>query len=152
MNSDKAVMKYFPKQLWFLETKKFYETIQNHFFNKGYGLYVVELKATKKFIGFVGFQNVTFNSDFTPCMEIGWRFSQENWGKGLTTEAAKACLNYAKNHLHFHEVYSFTSVLNYKSEKIMKKIGMKKVKDFFHPNIDKTSKLSKHVLYKIKLH
>ncbi len=73
------------------------------------------------------------------------------WGQGIATETAKECLKYAKNNLKLTEIYSFTSILNIKSENVMKRIGMKKIKEFYHPKINKSDILSKHVLYKINI-
>ena len=53
--------------------------------------------------------------------------------------------------LKFTEIYSFTSILNIKSENVMKRIGMKKIKESYHPKINKSDILAKHVLYKINI-
>ncbi|MBW3058684.1 N-acetyltransferase [Spiroplasma poulsonii] len=149
LNADQTVMEYFPKVLSAAETNDFYINIQTNFKTNGYGLYVVELKETHEFLGFCGFNNVTFQADFTPCIEIGWRLKQSAWGQGFATEAAQGCLNYAKNNLNFQTVYSFTSIFNQRSENVMKKLGMSKTKEFNHPNLTKTNWLSKHVLYQL---
>ena len=96
MNEDPEVMEYFPKILTHKETTAFYEAIMDEFQSYGYGLYAAELKETGEFIGFIGFHHATFEADFTPCVEIGWRLKKEVWGKGLATEGAKACLEYAE--------------------------------------------------------
>ncbi|WP_458258810.1 GNAT family N-acetyltransferase [Spiroplasma endosymbiont of Dactylopius coccus] len=69
----------------------------------------------------------------------------------MATETAKKCLKYAKNNLKLTEIYSFTSILNIKSENVMKRIGMKKIKEFYHPKINKSDILTKHILYKINI-
>src|SRR5699024_12133542 len=60
----------------------------------GFGLYAVEEKTNNEFIGFIGFHRATFEADFTPCIEIGWRLKKEAWGKGYATEGAASCLKY----------------------------------------------------------
>ncbi|WP_424525601.1 GNAT family N-acetyltransferase [Spiroplasma endosymbiont of Glossina fuscipes fuscipes] len=139
LNADQMVMKYFSKVLSVAETTDFYVKIQTNFKTNGYGLYVVEAKSRHEFLGFCGFNNVTFPADFTPCVEIGWRLKQSVWGQGFATEAAQGCLNYAKNNLPFRTIYSFTSVFNHQSENVMKKLGMQKVQEFYHPNLVKTN-------------
>ncbi|WDV44719.1 GNAT family N-acetyltransferase [Clostridiaceae bacterium M8S5] len=150
MNKDKEVMQYLPKVLTEEETKNFYNVIKKEFSDKGYGLYAVESKEKREFIGFVGFHIATFHIDFTPCVEIGWRIRREDWGKGYATEAAKACIDYGFEVLGFKEVYSFTYVINEPSQKVMQKIGLEYVKKFNHPNLDLNNPLSPHVLYKIE--
>ncbi len=151
MNKDARVMKYFTKTLTEEETDGFYNKIQAEFRNCGYGLYAVETKQNNDFIGFVGFHWADFDSPFTPCIEIGWRFKYEAWGNGFATEGAKACLKYGSETLKLNKIYSFTSKINVQSENIMKKIGMVKEMEFEHPNIIEGSPLKKHVLYAIDL-
>lgn len=149
MNADERVMTYFPKTLTKEDTSTFYETILTEFKEYGFGLYAVEVKETHEFIGFIGFHRATFESEFTPCVEIGWRLKADAWGKGYATEGAKACLKYGFEHLGFSDIYSFTAEINTPSSHVMKKIGMKLLKTFNHPRVDEHSSLYKHVLFHI---
>jgi [ribosomal protein S5]-alanine N-acetyltransferase len=149
MNKNTRVMEYFTKTLNEEETDRFYNIIQDEFRNYGYGLYAVETRHNNDFIGFIGFHWANFNSQFTPCIEIGWRLKYEAWGNGFATEGAKACLKYGFDTLGFNKIYSFTSKINLPSENVMKKVGMVKVMEFEHPNIIENNPLRKHVLYSI---
>jgi len=149
MNADNNVMKYFPNDIDKDESDNFIERIKNHFEINGYGLWAVEEKKSCDFIGFIGFYTATFESDFTPCVEIGWRLSNRYWNKGYATEGAKKSLEYGFNILELNKVYSFTSEINKPSINVMKKIGLLKQKCFLHPNIDDNNPLKPHVLYKI---
>ncbi|TBL75710.1 GNAT family N-acetyltransferase [Paenibacillus thalictri] len=149
LNQDEDVMRYFPKRLTAEETETFYRSILSEFDECGFGLYAAEVKETQQFIGFIGFHRATFESDFTPCTEIGWRLRKEAWGQGYATEGAAACLRYGLDTLGFDEVYSFTAVVNRPSERVMMKVGMSFVKTFDHPRVEKDSPLSRHVLYHI---
>ena len=151
MNMDPITMEFFPKMLSEIESRQFYERIKHEILERGYGLYAVEIKKTKKFIGFTGFHYTVMDMDFSPCIEIGWRYIRESWGYGYATEAAKACLDYARENLDFREVYSFTSSINVRSENVMKKIGMKKIQNFSHPTIPNGHILREHILYRIDL-
>ena len=150
MNNDVDVMKYFPKVLTEQETFEIVQRINLHFDKNNCGLFAVEHKLTKQFIGLTGFAIPSFETFFTPCVEIGWRYKKEAWGQGFATEAAGACLKYGFETLQFDKVFSFTSTINLNSEKVMKKIGMNKVGEFEHPKIEVTNILCKHVLYEIK--
>lgn len=146
MNKDENVMRYFPSTMSDEETDIFYNNIQKEFKEYGYGLYAVESKS-EGFIGFIGFHRATFEAEFTPCIEIGWRLISDAWGKGYATEGAKACLNYGFSKLNFDRVYSFTAKINLPSQNVMKKLGMEEMMGFNHPKVDKTSNLYRHVLY-----
>ncbi|MFD1019632.1 GNAT family N-acetyltransferase [Thalassobacillus hwangdonensis] len=148
MNADEHVMHYFPRTQTNEETDRFYEAIQQEFQDYDYGLYAAESKETNEFIGFIGFHRATFDADFTPCVEIGYRLKGEAWGRGLATEGAEACLQHGFETLNFEEVYSFTAKINTPSQRVMEKIGLHFVKEFDHPKVDPSSELYRHVLYK----
>jgi ribosomal-protein-alanine N-acetyltransferase len=149
MNQDPRVMEYFVNPLSEEETDQFYNRIQEEFGAYGYGLYAVETRQNNDFIGFIGFHWANFHSEFTPCIEIGWRLKQEAWGNGFATEGAKACLDYGFHTLGLKQIYSFTAKINTPSENVMKKVGMVKVAEFEHPNIIEGNPLRRHVLYSI---
>ena len=148
INSDEQVREYFLKKLDEEETRAFYHRIVDEFADCGWGLYAVEDKTDRSFIGYVGFHRIGFEVDFAPGIEIGWRSRKESWGKGLATEAAAACLEYGRDVFGLKEVYSFTSLLNKRSERVMQKIGMSFTGEFGHPLVDPAHVLYKHVLYK----
>ncbi|SRR6266496_2829557 len=152
MNKDSQVMEYFTRILTDEETNELIKRINRHFDKYGFGLFAVEKLATKEFIGFTGFMVPTFESFFTPCIEIGWRIKKQHWGNGYATEAAKACLYYGFKTLQFDKIYSFTSAANLKSEKVMQKIGMVKAGEFDHPDIPHNNPLCRHLLYEICAH
>lgn len=104
-----------------------------------------------KFIGYVGFHNFDFDAEFSPGVEIGWRIAKEYWNNGYATEAAKACIDYARKWQLANEIYSFTAVCNHRSERVMQKIGMERQCCFAHPSLPEGHRLKLHVLYKLKL-
>lgn len=149
MNANKEVMKYFLSILSKEQSDKLIDKINTNFNKTGYGLWVVEIKETEEFIGFIGFLEATFQSEFTPCVEIGWRLDDKYWNSGYATEGAKTCLEYGFDSLGLNEVYSFTSVVNEPSINVMKKIGLSEQRTFNHPNIEEGHILRPHVLYRI---
>jgi RimJ/RimL family protein N-acetyltransferase len=147
MNKDAKVMRYFPSILTYDETIAMIDRIQLHFEQHGFGLFALEDLSTCEFIGYTGFMIPSFTGYFTPCVEIGWRLRQISWNKGYATEAAKACLHYGFETLDFKKIFSFTSALNTRSEKVMQRIGMIKYGEFDHPNIELSHPLCRHVIY-----
>jgi len=147
MNKDPRVMEYFPKLLSAEETLNMVNKISRSFQENGFGLWAVEVKDSKEFIGFLGLSIPKFEADFTPCVEIGWRFAHAYWGRGYAQEAGKACLDYGFTVLGLREIVSFTSAINKRSINVMEKIGMEYVRSFNHPRIESGNKLQEHVLY-----
>jgi RimJ/RimL family protein N-acetyltransferase len=149
MNQDPRVRKYFPGLLSRDESLAHIATIRKNISERGYGLFAAELKATGDFIGFIGFSHPGFASHFTPCVEIGWRLAMPFWGQGLATEGAKACLEAGFQNWDLKDIYSFTSIHNLPSEKVMIRIGMTRQGVFSHPSLPADNWLCAHVLYKI---
>lgn len=147
MNQDPQVMRYFPSLLTRTQTEELIEAIERHFTEHEYGLYAVDQMSSSAFIGFVGLYTATFEEEFTPCPEIGWRLDSRYWGQGYATEAACACLQQGFGEFGIEEVFSFTSAINRRSIAVMERIGLHYRKRFLHPRIDQDSELCQHVLY-----
>jgi len=150
LNADAEVMKYYPDTLSEEESNdmaKRFEAIINF---KGWGFWVVENLDEKTFMGFVGLHEPTYDLPVTPCVEIGWRLARKYWGHGYATEAAEASLAVAFEKLDLPEVYSFTSVLNKKSQAVMERLGMVNMnQNFEHPMIPENNPLREHFLYRV---
>ncbi len=59
------------------------------------------------------------------CYELGYNIMKSQWSKGLTTEAAKRLLEFAKDELKLKKVYACHAIENLASEKIIQKLGFK---------------------------
>lgn len=150
MNSCNEVMEYFPNKLSEPQSNFFASRLATLIAERGWGLWATEEKESNNFIGFIGLHEVVEELHFSPALEIGWRLSNEFWGKGYATEGAKAVLNVAFEKLGIDEIVSLTSVINVKSEAVMKRIGMVNTNsNFMHPKIPEGSPLKEHLLYKI---
>ncbi len=100
-----------------------------------------------RFVGFIGLMNQTYESHFTPCVDIGWRLDRSFWGQGYATEGAAACLRFAFERLGLSEIMSVASQTNRASERVMQKIGMTKVDTFNHPLLAEFPELNLCNLY-----
>ena len=149
INADMEVMEFFPSTRSVTETKIFIERMRKQYGDKGYCYFAVDVLEDGEFIGFIGLSEQNFDADFTPCIDIGWRLAKTAWNKGYATEGAKRCLEYGFEALHLDNIYSIAPVANIKSQQVMKKIGMRKVKTFDHPQLLDNARLRKCVLYVI---
>ena len=152
LNSDARVMEFLPQRLPAPESDRLVERIQEHFRKHGFGLFAVELRRERRFIGYVGLHVPGFQAHFTPCVEIGWRLAADDWGRGLATEGAKAVVRYAFDALGLDSLVSFTVPANVRSIRGMEKIGMSRdpAEDFDHPNLPEGHALRRHVLYRLR--
>lgn len=152
MNADPAVMEHFPVRLSKAESDRLIDNIEAHFERHGFGLWAAELRATGEFIGFVGLSVPRFEAAFTPCVEIGWRLDATHWGAGLATEGARAVVHHAFGALRLDEIVSFTVAENFRSRRVMEKLGMTHDlrDDFDHPNLLPGHPMRRHVLYRLR--
>jgi RimJ/RimL family protein N-acetyltransferase len=148
INSDLEVMEYFPTIPTIEQTRAFIERMIIQFENKGFCYFAVDKLEDGDFIGFIGLSEQTYEADFTPCVDIGWRIKRSEWNKGFASEGAKKCLDYAKDELKLENVYSIAPKINTKSEHIMIKIGLKKQYEFEHNLLKNNNILKTCVLYK----
>jgi ribosomal-protein-alanine N-acetyltransferase len=152
LNSDPRVMEFFSRPLDRAESDAFLARNQAGIDADGYGLYALEVKASGRFIGYVGLARPTFAAHFTPAIEIGWRLEREAWGEGYATEAARAVVDHAFRDLGIDALVSFTADWNRPSRRVMEKLGMTRdpAEDFLHPRLPADHKLARHVLYRLK--
>ena len=67
------------------------------------------------------------------CVEIGWALRQEVWGRGYATEIGRAGLDHAFSVRGVDEVVAFTEVHNARSRAVMKRLGMRYVRQILRP-------------------
>lgn len=91
---------------------------------RGYGLFAVEAKDTGDLIGFAGLSSPDFLPEVYPSVEIGWRFSKPNWGRGYASEAAAAALAFGVKDRGITDIVSICQIENGASARIMQKLGM----------------------------
>lgn len=152
MNGDPEVMRHFPSRLTPQQSDEMIDRMSAAWSDHGFGLWAVERCDNHDLIGFVGLSSPAWYSDFTPCVEVGWRLGKEHWGNGFAPEAATAALEwgFANVALPGDQIVSFTTVGNINSQRVMHKIGMTRDMDgdFDHPLLpDWVDR--RHVLFRI---
>lgn len=91
-----------------------------HYQTYGYGRWTVLLKETGAPIGWCGLKNHPEEG----YVDLGYRFEHKYWGRGYTTEAAKACLEYGYNQLDMNLIVGRTAAANVGSIRVLEKVGM----------------------------
>jgi len=144
INADPEVMRYFPSTLTPRESEALIDRIEEHFVEHGYGLWALEVQG--RLVGFTGLSWATWEADFTPAVEVGWRLARTEWGRGFASEAATAAI--LRGLQDVDSIVSFTSVSNEPSQRVMQRIGLRHVGDFNHPRLSDQQRLRPHVLYR----
>lgn len=148
LNADPEVMRYFLKSLTRDESAVFMEKMRDGIARRGWGLWAVEVEG--ELAGFTGLHEPVWETHFTPCVEIGWRFHRRFWGRGLAFAAACQVVDYARDVLQLPELVSFTTVENQRSRRLMERLGFTRNPgdDFLHPAVPENHRLRPHVLYR----
>ena len=151
MNADPRVMEFFPALRTREQSDSMVDECNRRLARDGFTFWAVECRDTGEFIGFVGLNTFDLDLPFCPCVEIGWRLAFAHWGYGYATEAATTCLSLAFNEFALTEVLSFTTLGNVRSRHVMEKIGMVDThNNFLHPQVDASSGMQEHCLYRIE--
>jgi RimJ/RimL family protein N-acetyltransferase len=152
INADADVMEHFPKPLSVYETDEFLDRLIAHYDQHGYQYFATEILETREIIGFIGLAFQRYKTDFSPATDVGWRLKKSSWGHGYATEGAKRCLKFAFDDLNLKRVFSACTVNNFRSQNVMKKIGMTRMGEFNHPNLKEYPTLEKCVWYETSHH
>lgn len=86
----------------------------------GYGRFAVEWKKTGKVIGFCGIKYLPE----IDLPEVGYRYLTQYWGRGIGTEAAKACVEFAREDLGVKKLVALIMPENAASIRVAEKLGM----------------------------
>ncbi|MGE4063759.1 MAG: GNAT family N-acetyltransferase [Rhodospirillaceae bacterium] len=71
------------------------------------------------------------------------------WGRGYASEAARAVLAYGFETMGLTDIYSMSALANGRSIGVMKRIGMKHVKDYLASGLPEDHPLRPYALYRI---
>lgn len=110
--------------------------IQNQYKDLGIGRWAIIEKTTDNFVGWTGFKYITEPvNNYVNYYDLGYRLIEKYWRKGIATETAKACLNYAFEILKLEEVYGICDVENIASKNILQKCGLNIIEVFNYNNV-----------------
>ena len=125
---DPVAMQFYPGIKTKEEAMQWIKKAQRNFADKSIGFFACEMKETGEFIGICGilFQP---NIDGQDEYEIAYLFVRNHWGKGLATEAARACRDYGFKTLGLTRLVSLIDPNNHASIRVAEKNGLKKEKE-----------------------
>ncbi|HLG16649.1 MAG TPA: GNAT family N-acetyltransferase [Blastocatellia bacterium] len=98
----------------------------NYWDKHGFGRFAVINKERDELIGACGLRRFAYPGLdlFENNLEIVFLLKKSFWRQGFATEAAKACLTYAFDHLSAERVVAMTMRENVASRRVIEKIGM----------------------------
>ncbi len=138
LDSDPEVVRYLPVKAarTLEEAEDVVNYIQKQYIDNKIGRWVMQLKESGEFVGWCGIKLVNdaeYNGR-TNFYDLGYRLLQNQWGKGLATEAALVCVDYAFMEMKLTELNGMVLFNNFASARVLEKVGMTKETDFVDEN------------------
>src|SRR5271155_2629928 len=90
-----------------------------HWMMRGYGMWAVERKSDRAFVGRVGL----YNPEGWPSLEVGWTLGKEYWGQGYACEAGRVAMEYGFLTQGVSRMISVIQTNNVPSQKVAKALG-----------------------------
>jgi RimJ/RimL family protein N-acetyltransferase len=116
-------MRYYPQPLDRRGVEDWIERNLRRYEQYGYGKWSVILKSEQKLVGDCGL--AVQEVDGVEELEVGYLFNKNYWHRGLATEAARGCLDYAFNQLGRRRIISMIRPENLPSRRVAERNGLK---------------------------
>jgi [ribosomal protein S5]-alanine N-acetyltransferase len=120
--SDPGTMRFYPAPLDRAGVEEWMARNRRRYAKDGHGLWAMVVRQNNEVIGDCGW--TVQNVDGTDEMEIGYHVRRELWGRGLATEAARACREYGFARLPVERLISIIPPENLPSRRVAEKNGM----------------------------
>lgn len=111
-----------------LEVTEWIEENLRRYARDGFSYWGVLKKTNRQFIGLCGL--ISENAAQESYVGLGYIFNKSVWNNGYAFESARACVDYAFDHLSLDEITAQVRPENTKSIKLATKLGMSIKKHF----------------------
>lgn len=120
--SEPGVLRYFPSSdpPSLDRVSKIINRHRRHWDELGYGWWAAADRADGTLIGWCGLGFL----EETEETEIKYLFKSSHWGRGIATEAAAVCVDYAFRKVNLQEIIGLTHPENIASQRVLEKIGL----------------------------
>lgn len=95
----------------------------------GHGMFVVEERATGRFVGRIG----PLSPPGWPGFEIAWGLARHAWGKGYAEEAARAAIDWSFETFPLERIVSIIHPHNVASRRVAESVGERRTAELFTP-------------------
>ena len=132
--ADAEVMRYLPKRDLSPRSRaeRTIAVFDDHWSQRGYGVWAVADKRTGQFIGHCGLGYVHEAGE----VEVLYALRQTHWGQGLATEAARASARFGFEHAGFARLIALAVPENIASRRVTEHLGFQHEKDAHYFGLD----------------
>ena len=104
------------------EVRDWIERNRREYRERGFGLWIATERATGAFAGECGLTQQAY--DGSTAIEVAYQLRPEFWGRGFATEAAAACLAFARDVARLDRIVALIDPRNDASKRVAAKIGL----------------------------
>lgn len=125
MLGDPIVMRYFPRVMSRVEAGQWLRRTIERYHEHGTGLLAVlrDDGRRRHWLGDCGLQVRRFGGHLH--LELGYHFTQQAWGRGYATEAARACVALGLRHADVGGIEALIRPENLPSQRVVRRLGMR---------------------------
>jgi [ribosomal protein S5]-alanine N-acetyltransferase len=131
---DAETLKFYPNTLDAAALRAWIERNLQRYEEYGFGLYAVIRKADYQFVGDCGL--VVQDVDGVAELEVGYQLNKQFWGNGYATEAARGCMDFARDQLDRKRIISMIRPENLPSRRVAERNGLQIEKQVFWRGFD----------------
>jgi RimJ/RimL family protein N-acetyltransferase len=121
------------------ETKAYLERNLAHWEEHGFGIWILRDPTTGRVFGRAGLRHLSVEG--TPEVELAYALLPEFWGRGLATDAARACVTIGREWLGLPSVVALTTADNLASQRVLLKAALAPEREVAHAG-------RPHILYR----
>jgi RimJ/RimL family protein N-acetyltransferase len=115
------------------ETKAYLERNLAHWAEHGFGIWILRDPTTGRVVGRAGLRHLLVEG--TPEVELAYALLPEFWGRGLATDAARACVTIAREWLGLPSVVALTTPDHTASQRVLLKASLVPEREVTHAGI-----------------
>jgi RimJ/RimL family protein N-acetyltransferase len=127
---DPETMRFYPHPFSHQETEAWIERNRKRYAEHGFGLWAMGLRENGDLIGDCGLTIQLV--DGVDELEVGYHVNRAHWRRGLATEAAGACRDYAFGVLGVDRLIAIILPENVPSQGVARRLGMEVEKESEH--------------------
>lgn len=133
--SDPEVTQFLPSRGAPISKEAAKKSLRNfieHWEERNYGIWAIVQHVSSPMIGYCGLRYL----DELKEVEVLYALAKQYWGRGITTQAAKAAIAYGFNIAHLDRIIAMAFPENQASIRVMEKAGLKYEKQIHIFNLD----------------
>lgn len=112
------------------DTKAYLERNLAHWAQHGFGIWILRDPTTGRVMGRAGLRHLTVET--TDEVELAYALLPEFWGRGLATDAARACVTIGREWLGLPSVVALTTPDNLASQRVLFKASLTPERELVH--------------------